>query len=141
MADPENLQQDIKKLIEDIQEYRVVEEENTNVHNILKNVQSYSNDYIEMCSQFHTIPENLVVKKSNKASEIVSLLCMLETYLLDITRKEVPNGTDLYKAVRTLNSKKETFTKDKSVWMTVIRNLSTQLDSINTCNKLKLRKD
>lgn len=133
--------EDIQKLIEDIESYTTAENKFEDIASIMRTVHEYNMSYLQQIQEYELLPENEILKRTEKARGILCTLSALHTYLV-LTRAHISDSTYNMKNIRTyvadLESRKEHFRTEKMAWITILKSLTQEMNYMTEMRRMDI---
>ena len=139
--------EDIDEILTEIGSYLGTESTFSDISKVMRVISEYNLSFLTQIEEYEAIPKSdtdysFMVKRTDKAREILCTLSALSTYLT-LSLANIKESTFNMKNIRTymtdLNEKKEHFKSEKMTWITVLKSLTQQLNFITEMRRMDIQ--
>lgn len=138
----EHMALDLRKLAEDIEKYQSEDAVSNDLHRTFRMIERYSTMYKVAVDEYLAIPTKELEKRSFKLQDILCLLTLITSLIVNTLRKYNTVSEDkgtMGKYIRTLNNNLEQYKNDKISWTTMLKAITTMIDARITKTKERMQ--
>ena len=125
--------EDVDQLITEIGSYQGTESTFTDISKVMRVINEYNLSFLTLVGEYEALPkgeERFLLKRAEKAREILATLSTLHTYLI-LSLANIKESTFNMKNIRSymseLGEKKEHFKSEKMAWVTILKSLTQEM--------------
>lgn len=133
--------EDIDQLITEIGSYQGTESTFTDISKVMRVINEYNLSFLTQVEEYEAIPKDLLLKRVEKAREVLVTLSSLHTYLI-LSLANIKESTFNMKNIRTymseLSEKKEHFKSEKMSWVTILKSLTQEMSYVSDMRRMDI---
>ena len=133
--------EDIDQLITEIGSYQGTESTFTDISKVMRVINEYNLSFLTQVEEYESIPKGNLLKRVEKAREVLVTLSSLHTYLI-LSLANIKESTFNMKNIRTymseLSEKKEHFKSEKMAWVTILKSLTQEMSYVADMRRMDI---
>lgn len=133
--------EDVDQLITEIGSYQGTESTFTDISKVMRVINEYNLSFLTQVEEYEAIPKDHLLKRVEKAREVLVTLSSLHTYLI-LSLANIKESTFNMKNIRTymseLSEKKEHFKSEKMSWVTILKSLTQEMSYVSDMRRMDI---